>query len=245
MAPAARRAARRRGAEDAVPERRRDAVGRAVVLEVVAHVVLAQPAPQSPARPGVVDVEVGEVVGQVAREEARAEAQRGARGQHEVEREHEDRAQRQRGGRRHHEPQGVVRMVVVDAVEHPVQPGPDAALGCVVEDDAVQPVLRQRPGQIARKRRRDRHRCRQQPKRPDQLHEDHRHVQRRDDGDVDAGEAIQHRGGEHRRGGPQTRGAVGRGAQVIGCFDGHLANLPSASNRSAGSPAAVAPRLAA
>ena len=47
-------------------------------------------------------------------------------------------------------------MIVVDAVDHPVQPGADAVLGLEVEDDPVQPVLEQGPDDVADEREPDR-----------------------------------------------------------------------------------------
>ena len=40
-------------------------------------------------------------------------------------------------------------MVVVDAVDHEVHPAPEVVVGLEVEHDPVQPVLRQRPEEVA------------------------------------------------------------------------------------------------
>ena len=40
-------------------------------------------------------------------------------------------------------------MVVVDAVDDPVEPGAEAVLGLEVEDQPVHPVLRERPEDVA------------------------------------------------------------------------------------------------
>src|SRR3954451_6487632 len=59
----------RRGAEDVIPVRSADPVAGVVVLEVMAHVQLAQLAPQARRRPVMVRVVMEHVVGQVARDE--------------------------------------------------------------------------------------------------------------------------------------------------------------------------------
>ena len=67
LALAAARA--RGGPEDLVPVRRADPEAAGVVLEVVAHVALAQHPAEPPARAEVVDVVVEHVVRQIAGEE--------------------------------------------------------------------------------------------------------------------------------------------------------------------------------
>ena len=47
--------------------------------------------------------------------------------------------------RRHHQPQLVVGMVVVDAVDDEVHAAAEGVVGLPVEDEPVQPVLGQRP----------------------------------------------------------------------------------------------------
>src|SRR5437763_11994655 len=64
----------RGGAEHLVPVRRADAEAAGVVLEVVAHVAFAQDPPDRPTRAEVVQVIVGHVVDQVAREEPGSES---------------------------------------------------------------------------------------------------------------------------------------------------------------------------
>ena len=95
---------------------------------------------------------VDHVVGEIAGQEAGAEGERAVGAEHEPERRVEDQRQRHRGGGRHDEPQRVVRVVVVDAVDHPVQPRADPVLGLEVEDHAVDPVLGERPQQVAAER---------------------------------------------------------------------------------------------
>ena len=82
--------------------------------------------PEPPARAEVVQVVVGHVVDQVAGEEARAEPGRVAGAEDQVQ--HPEHAARQRHAHRgrHHQAQRVVGVVVVDAVDDPVQPRADA-----------------------------------------------------------------------------------------------------------------------
>src|SRR3954452_21207549 len=65
-----------RGAEDPVPVGSGDPVATGVVLEVVAHVELAQPAAEARARAVVMQRVMDHVVDQVAGEEAAAERER-------------------------------------------------------------------------------------------------------------------------------------------------------------------------
>ena len=134
LKPRAGRAARdgaraccgRRGAEDVIPERCADAVAALVVLEVVAHVQLAQAPAQPRLGPVVVHVVMQHVVAQVSAQEARAEGQERRAAEHQVEAVDEQRGQRDAQRRRHDQPHRVVGMVVVHAVDDPVQPGADA-----------------------------------------------------------------------------------------------------------------------
>ena len=70
---------------------------------------------------------------------------RGRRSEDEDEQPEEERGQRDARARGHHQPQAVVGVVVVDAVDDEVEAGADRVVGLPVEDEAVQPVLRQRP----------------------------------------------------------------------------------------------------
>ena len=135
----------RQGAEDGVPERRGDAVAVAVVLEVVAHVLLAQPLAEVGLRHEVVHVVVRVVVDEVAGDEAAEEREggRGAEDQREGEEEEGRQRDRHRGG--HHQPQLVVGVVVVDAVDDEVHAAAEGVVGLPVEDEPVQPVLGQGP----------------------------------------------------------------------------------------------------
>src|SRR5665811_805629 len=135
----------RHSAEDDVPEGGGDAVAEAVVLEVVAHVMLALALATVRLGHEVVHVVVRVVVEEVAGDEAAEERVRGGRAEDQGEGEEEERRQRDRDGRRHHQPQLVVGVVVVDAVDDEVHAPPEGVVGLPVEDQPVQPVLRQCP----------------------------------------------------------------------------------------------------
>ena len=142
-------AAALRRAEDVVPERGAHAEALRVVLEVVAHVQLAHELAEARARPVVMHVVVRHVVHQVAGEEAGREDVRPRGPEHEHEQPPEAERERDAHRRRHDEPQRVVRMVVVDAVDDPVEPRAEALLGLEVEDEPVHPVLGERPEDVA------------------------------------------------------------------------------------------------
>ncbi len=92
---------------------------------------------------------MGHVVGEVTGYKAGAERRRVVGADHEVERGDDDHADRNahRGG--HDEAHRVVWVVVVDAVDDPVKACADPILGLEVKDDPVQPVLEERPRQVA------------------------------------------------------------------------------------------------
>ena len=138
-----------RRAEHVVPERGAHAEALRVVLEVVAHVQLAHELAEPGARAVVMHVVVRHVVHQVAGEEARREDVRPRGAEHEHEQPPEAERERDAHRRRHHEPERVVRMVVVDAVDDPVEPGAESVLGLEVEDQPVHPVLGERPEDVA------------------------------------------------------------------------------------------------
>ena len=97
----------------------------------------------------VVHVVMEHVVGEIARQETGAEREVSGIAGHQVEAVDEQRGQgdAHRGG--HYQPHRIVGMVVVDPVDDPMQSGADAAVGLEMEHDAVQPVLGQRPEQVA------------------------------------------------------------------------------------------------
>src|SRR4051794_29271120 len=135
----------RKGSHDRVPERRGDTEAVAVVLEVMAHVMGAQRLPELGPRHVMVQVVVHVVIGEVAEDESREdrEGMRRAEDQH-VETE-EQRRQGDADGGGHDEPHRVVRMVVMDAVDDEVETVAPAELRLPVEEQAVEPVLGQRP----------------------------------------------------------------------------------------------------
>ena len=61
----------------------------------------------------------------------------------------EEHGERDAGAGWHDEPQPVVRVVVVDAVDDEVKPGADRVVGLPVEDQPVEPVLGERPDEDA------------------------------------------------------------------------------------------------
>jgi hypothetical protein len=91
-------------------------------------------------------------------------------------------------------------MVVVDAVDHPVQAHPELAVERLeVEDRAVQPVLEQRPEDVARH---EQHEALHGPHAAQARHEqdgDDGHEDQRRDRRVDTRERIQQPALEHRR----------------------------------------------
>jgi hypothetical protein len=98
----------------------------------------------------VVHVVVRVVVDEVPGDEPR-EDRIGGRGS-EDQREAPEEERRQRNADRgwHHEPQLVVRVVVVDAVDDEVHAAPEVVVRLPVEDQPVQPVFGQRPDPEAR-----------------------------------------------------------------------------------------------
>ena len=82
--------------------------------------------------------------------------------------------QREADRRRHHEPERIVRMVVVDAVDDPMEPRADAVLGLEVEHEAVHPVLGQRPEDVAPEHEADDLQCGRLPARADHEQRDDR-----------------------------------------------------------------------
>ena len=97
----------------------------------------------------VVQVVVDLVVDHVAREKARREGVGRGRAHDQDERDDEPGGQRHADRRRHHEAHRVVGVVVVHAVDDPVEPRAEAVLGLEVEDDPVDPVLAQGPEGVA------------------------------------------------------------------------------------------------
>ena len=169
---------------------------------------LAQPAPQRPARTEVVQVVVRHVIRQVTGVEARRDAGRVTVSESHVEEPEQQRRERHAHGRRHDQPQRIVGMVVVHAVDDPVQARTQSLLRFEVKHEPVQPVLEQRPQRIAagRQTHRDRHALHREPPRG------HHHDQRREDQDghdrVHARERVQQARLEHRRRGAQHFGAT-------------------------------------
>jgi hypothetical protein len=171
-----------------------------VILEVVAHVLLADPLAQLRLRRVVVDVVVGVVVAQVPEDESGEgrERVRSAEDQH-VEPE-EERGERDADGGRHHQPHRVVGVVVMDAVDDEVEPVAAPELRLPVEQQPVQPVLGQGPDRDPREEEQRGCPDRQAPVDPEPDPPDHhRHEDDRWDRGVDAGEEVEEAALEHRR----------------------------------------------
>jgi hypothetical protein len=131
------------------------------------------------------------VVDEVAEHEA-AEGGVGGVAEDEQEAEEEEGRERDRHRRRHHQAQLVVGMVVVDAVDDEVHPPAEGVVGLPVEDQAVEPVLGERPeGEAAEV---DEHHLPGVPAfgHPDPLRrDDHRHEHDRRDRRMDPGEEVE------------------------------------------------------
>ena len=135
--------------EDRVPPGSAHAEAAIVVLEVVAHVELVQPAAETASRSPVMKRVVEHVVEQVSEEEPRGGRHPGARSERADEQREEAGGERDRDDGRHHGPERIVGVVVVDAVEDPVQPRAEPALRFEMEDRAVDPVLGEGPERIS------------------------------------------------------------------------------------------------
>src|SRR3954453_12342558 len=141
-------AALERRTEDVVPERGAYAKAARVVLEVMAHVQLVKQVAKTGPRLLVVHVVVRHVVGQIPREEAGSEEVSVRHPDREHEEPVEDGGQRHADRGWHYQPHRVIGMVVVHAVDDPVKPGAQSALGLEVENQAVHPALGERPQHI-------------------------------------------------------------------------------------------------
>ena len=116
---------------------------------MVAHVLLAQLLAGRRLRDVMVKVVVGVVVGQVAGDEAREEGIGRGGPEDQGEQPEEQGRERDADRRRHDQPERIVRVVVVDAVDDEVEPAAERVVGLPVEDEPVQPVLGERPDQQA------------------------------------------------------------------------------------------------
>ena len=90
-------------------------------------------------------VVVGVVVAQVAEDEPREGGAGVRRPENQGEEAEEERREGDADGRGHDQPHRVVGMVVVDAVDHEVEPVAATELGLPVEEEAMEPVLGQGP----------------------------------------------------------------------------------------------------
>ena len=120
-----------------------------MVLEVVPHVKLAKFATQRSLRPMMVHVVVEHVVEEVARKEAAGENEPSSAWQDSPEQEQEQARQWDARSRGHHKPERVVRVVVVDAVDHEMETVGPFAVSVKVEYEAVKPVLGKGPEEPA------------------------------------------------------------------------------------------------
>lgn len=117
---------------------------------------LAQPFAHPPSRAPVMQEEVEGVVNDVPEVETRADRPGTWRSERRDEQSEEHERERDRERRRQDEPPGVIRMVVMHAVDHPVQSLAQTMIGLEMEDRPVSPVLAERPEQISGDRCRQR-----------------------------------------------------------------------------------------
>src|SRR5258708_36562850 len=99
-------------------------------------------------------------------------------------------------------------MVVVDAVDHPVQPRADAVVGLEVEDGAMSPVLDERPERVTTEQLDDHPAVRLVVERKTCEHEDRRQEDERGYRRVDASQPVEGRRLEDRRRGLQGLGTL-------------------------------------
>jgi hypothetical protein len=92
-------------------------------------------------------------------------------------------------------------MLVMHAVDEEVQLRAPSLLGLEVEDHAMDPVLRQRPHEIAAGNQADRREHGGAAEAENEQHGDRRHVDHDRDQVVHAGQAVQGSDGKQRRGG--------------------------------------------
>ena len=122
------------------------------------------------------------------------------RAEHEHEQPPEPERERDAHRRRHDEPERVVRVVVVDAVDDPVEPGADALLGLEVEDQPVHPVLGERPEDVAAEHQADHLNRRRLAASADRERDhDRRHEDDQRDHRMDAREPVEEVRVEHPR----------------------------------------------
>jgi hypothetical protein len=171
-----------------------------VVLEVVAHVLLAQALAELGLRRVVVHVVVRVVVGQVADDEPGEERESVGHPEDQGEEAEEDRGEGDARGGRHHEPHRVVRVVVMDAVDHEVEAVAARELRLPVEHEAVEPVLGRGPDHDAGGDQQRRRQTREPAVDSDpRARDDHRDEDDRREGGVNSGEEVEEAALEHRR----------------------------------------------
>ena len=137
------------GAEHDVPPRRADTEPTCVVLEMMAHVELVQALAEPAAWAMVMESKMRHVVGEVSPEKPCADRPRKRCPQNQNEEHEKCRRERQRERGRKDEALGIVRVLVVDAVDDPVHACPQTAPGLEVEHSAVEPILDERPEEVA------------------------------------------------------------------------------------------------
>ena len=164
----------------------------------------ATPAAQQPladavVRMRVVQREVHHVVEQVAGEEAGARSPRVGCAENDVEQSEEACCERERERRRQHETLWIVRMVVMHAVDHPVQARADSVRRLEVEDRTMSPVLAERPERVAADQLHDDLPVRLTVERDSGEDEDGRQEDHGRDRRVHAGQPVERRRLEDRR----------------------------------------------
>jgi len=158
----------------------------------------------------MVHVVVRVVVDQVAEDEAGEERVGGGRAEDQREAEEEERRERDRDGRWHHQPQLVVGMVVVDAVDDEVHLTPEGVVWLPMEDEPVQPVLGQGPDRDAGQAEPDQLQRAVAARRAEPLHSHHhRHEDDRRDRRMHPGEEVEEVAVEQLRGRRELVGTAG------------------------------------
>jgi hypothetical protein len=108
------------GSEDVIPKRRADAIGRLIILIVVAQLILFEPRSDTPLHGKVMGSVMNRIVTNVTQSEPGGNC-RSESSEKEREGNPEYKGQRNAHARRHNEPSGVVRIIVMNTVDNKVQ----------------------------------------------------------------------------------------------------------------------------
>ena len=133
------------GSEDRIPERRANSEGSVVVLEVVAHVKLAQLATERGLRTVMVHVVMEHVVEEVTGEEPAPKDQPRAAWKDSPKEQQEAAREGDAGRGWHDQSKRIVWVVVVDAVDHEVESMRPFVVSVKVEDETMKPIFGECP----------------------------------------------------------------------------------------------------